>query len=166
MLGSDSDNGAEFINGTLARYSALYHITLTRSRPHKKKDPAYVERKNWSVVLRMISYGRYEGSRAAAQMKSLYDHMRPYVNYFQPLMKMTTKKRLGGRLYKSMILPGRPISASSMCPGPPRRANQPCNGNPCPSTGPRSYATSSSFKNSSGGSPRVRSIHEATNHSW
>jgi len=100
MLGLDSDNGAEFINGTLARYCALYHITFTRSRPYKKNDQPYVEQKNWSVVRQMVGYDRYEGPRAARQMEALYDHLRPYVNYFQPLMKMTTKKRIGSRLYK------------------------------------------------------------------
>lgn len=100
MLGLDSDNGAEFINGTLARYCALHHITFTRSRPYKKNDQPYVEQKNWTVVRQMVGYDRYEGPRAAAQMQTLYDHLRPYVNYFQPLMKMTTKKRIGSRLYK------------------------------------------------------------------
>jgi Integrase core domain len=100
MLGLDSDNGAEFINGTLARYCALHHITFTRSRPYKKNDQPYVEQKNWSVVRQMVGYDRYEGPRAARQMQTLYDHLRPYVNYFQPLMKMTTKRRIGSRLYK------------------------------------------------------------------
>lgn len=100
MLGLDSDNGAEFINGTLARYCALHHITFTRSRPYKKNDQPYVEQKNWSVVRQMVGYERYEGPRAARQMQRLYDQLRTYVNYFQPLMKMTTKKRIGSRLYK------------------------------------------------------------------
>jgi hypothetical protein len=100
MLGLDSDNGAEFINGTLARYCTLHHITFTRSRPYKKNDQPYVEQKNWSVVRRMVGYDRYEGPRAARQMEVLYDYLRPYVNYFQPLMKITAKKRIGSHLYK------------------------------------------------------------------
>lgn len=100
MLGLDSDNGAEFINGTLTRYCALHHITFTRSRPYKKNDQPYVEQKNWSVVRQMVGYERYEGPRAARQMQTLYDQLRTYVNYFQPLMKMTNKKRIGSRLYK------------------------------------------------------------------
>jgi hypothetical protein len=100
MLGLDSDNGAEFINGTLARYCALHHITFTRSRPYKKNDQPYVEQKNWSVVRRMVGYHRYEGPRATRQMQNLYDHLRPFVNHFQPLMKMIAKNRIGSRLYK------------------------------------------------------------------
>jgi len=100
MLGLDSDNGSEFINGTLARYCSLHHITFTRSRPYKKNDQAYVEQKNWSVIRQMVGYDRFEGPRAARQMQALYEQLRPYVNYFQPLMKMTTKKRIGSHLYK------------------------------------------------------------------
>jgi hypothetical protein len=100
LLGLDSDNGSEFINGTLVRYCALHHITFTRSRPYQKNDQPYVEQKNWSVVRQMVGYDRYEGPRATRQMQTLYDHLRPYVNYFQPLMKMTTKKRIGSRVYK------------------------------------------------------------------
>ena len=100
MLGLDSDNGSEFINGTLARYCAQHRITFTRSRPYKKNDQPYVEQKNWSVVRQMVGYDSYEGPRAARHMQTLYDHLRPYVNYFQPLMKMTAKKRIGSRLYK------------------------------------------------------------------
>jgi len=100
MLGLDSDNGSEFINGTLARYCVQHHITFTRSRPYKKNDQPYVEQKNWTVVRQMIGYDRYEGAQAAQCMQTLYDDLRPYVNCFQPLMKMTAKKRVGSRLRK------------------------------------------------------------------
>ena len=33
-------------------------------------------------------------------MQSLYNYLRPNVSYFQPLMKMTAKKRVGSRLHK------------------------------------------------------------------
>jgi hypothetical protein len=100
MLGLDSDNGSEFINATLARYCIQHHITFTRSRPYKKNDQPFVEQKNWSVVRRMVGYDRYEGPLAAQRMQSLYNYLRPNVSYFQPLMKMTAKKRVGSRLHK------------------------------------------------------------------
>lgn len=100
MLGLDSDNGSEFINDTLLRYCIKHHITFTRSRPYKKNDQAFVEQKNWSVVRQMVGYDRYEGPLATKRMQALYEKLRPYVNYFQPLMKMTAKKRVGSRVHK------------------------------------------------------------------
>jgi hypothetical protein len=100
LLGLDSDNGSEFINANLARYCAQHHITFTRSRPYKKNDQSYVEQKNWTVVRQMVGYARYEGAKATQCLQTLYDNVRPYVNCFQPLMKMTSKKRVGSRLRK------------------------------------------------------------------
>jgi len=64
MLGLDSDNGGEFINGHLYNYSRREKITFTRSRPYKKNDSCHVEQKNWSLVRRLVGYDRYS-SRAA-----------------------------------------------------------------------------------------------------
>jgi len=100
MLGLDSDNGSEFINANLARYCVQHHITFTRSRPYKKNDQPYVEQKNWTVVRQMVGYDRYEGAKATQCLQTLYDDLHPYVNCFQPLMKMTAKKRVGSRLRK------------------------------------------------------------------
>lgn len=52
LLGIDSDNGSEFINGHLQHYCEDEHITFTRSRPYRKNDNCYVEQKNYSVVPR------------------------------------------------------------------------------------------------------------------
>ncbi|MDI6867973.1 MAG: transposase family protein [Coprothermobacterota bacterium] len=38
LLGIDSDNGAEFINAHLMRYSKEYKITFTRSRKYRKDE--------------------------------------------------------------------------------------------------------------------------------
>ncbi len=63
LLGLDSDNGAEFINDELVRYCADEHLTFTRGRVGRKNDNPFVEQKNWSVVRRLIGYGRYETQR-------------------------------------------------------------------------------------------------------
>ena len=60
LLGIDSDNDSACINDNLYRYCMKEEITFTRSRPYKKNDQAHVEQKNWSVVRRLIGYGRYE----------------------------------------------------------------------------------------------------------
>ncbi|MFM0514983.1 hypothetical protein [Paraburkholderia sp. RL17-373-BIF-A] len=36
-------------------------IELTRSRPYKKNDQAWVEQKNGSIVRRLVRYGKLRG---------------------------------------------------------------------------------------------------------
>lgn len=100
LLGIDSDNGAEFINNHLKRYCEREHITFTRSRPYKKNDQAHVEGKNWTVVRRFLGYGRYEGDVARVEINALYQDIRLYVNFFQPVMKLVGKTRLDGKVRK------------------------------------------------------------------
>ena len=118
LLGLDSDNGGEFINDNLARYCKREGISFTRSRPYKKNDQAYVEQKNWTVVRQMVGYDRYEGPQAGAQLEALYDVLRPYVNFLQPAMKLTSKERFG-KVAKNIMSPGHALRA---CPGCTRGA--------------------------------------------
>jgi len=98
MLGLDSDNGSEFINQHLYTYCRRERITFTRSRSYKKNDSCYVEQKNWSVVRRLVGYDR---SRAALEtLNRLYDLLRLYANFFQPVMKLVTKTRQGAKVHK------------------------------------------------------------------
>lgn len=100
LLGLDSDNGAEFINANMLHYCREEGITFTRSRPYKKNDQAYVEQKNWIVVRQVVGYDRYEGPQAVEHMDTLYQVLRLYVNFFQPVRKLTSKKRIGHRVTK------------------------------------------------------------------
>lgn len=100
LLGIDSDNGSEFINDTLYRYCLAEHITFTRSRPYKKNDQAHVEQKNWSVVRHTVGYDRLETAEELAVLESLYDDLRLYVNYFQPVLKLVGKERVDGKTIK------------------------------------------------------------------
>ena len=100
LLGLDSDNGSEFINHHLFAYCQRKTITFTRSRPYKKNDSAHVEQKNWSVVRRLVGYDRYTSKAALEQLNRLYDCLRLYVNFFQPVMKLQRKTRHGARVHK------------------------------------------------------------------
>lgn len=100
LLGIDSDNGSEFINDTLYRYCLQEEITFTRSRPYKKNDQAHVEQKNWSVVRRLIGYDRYETKEELALLKAIYQDHRLYVNFFQPVLKLIEKQRIGSKVIK------------------------------------------------------------------
>nr|CAA9278991.1 Mobile element protein [uncultured Armatimonadetes bacterium] len=93
LLGIDSDNGSEFLNEHLVRFCAREQITFTRGRPYWKNDQAHVEQKNWSVVRRLVGYGRYESEAALAQLNRVYDELRPWTNCWQPTLKLIAKVR-------------------------------------------------------------------------
>jgi hypothetical protein len=95
LRGLDSDNGSEFINNELWRYCEREHITFTRSRAGRKNDNCFVEQKNWSVVRRLVGYGRYDTARQVALLNRLYGYYRLYVNFFLPVMKLKEKVRDG-----------------------------------------------------------------------
>lgn len=100
LLGLDSDNGAEFINEELVRYCEKEQLTFTRGRVGRKNDNPFVEQKNWSVVRRLVGYGRYETQRQVNQLNALYAVYRLYVNHFLPVQKLMAKVRAGSRVKK------------------------------------------------------------------
>lgn len=100
LRGLDSDNGSEFINDQLLRYCAQEGITFTRSRPYRKNDNCFVEQKNWPVVRQMVGYGRYDTPAELAILSELYSHLRLYVNFFQPQMRLVEKTRRGAKVTK------------------------------------------------------------------
>ena len=100
LRGLDSDNGSEFINANLLRYCQQEQITFTRSRPYQKNDQAHVEQKNWSIVRQLVGYDRYEGLVAYRKLDALYEVLHWYINCFQPVMKLTTKQRVGSKVKK------------------------------------------------------------------
>ena len=100
LLGIDSDNGSEFINDMLFRYCQYQKITFTRSRPYKKNDQAHVEQKNWSVVRRLIGYDRLEAQAQCSLLQSIYQDLRLYSNFFQPVLKLISKERMDKKTIK------------------------------------------------------------------
>ena len=100
LLGIDSDNGAEFINDLLYRYCLDKKITFTRSRPYKKNDQAHVEQKNWSIVRRTIGYDRMESDEEHELLESIYKDLRLYINFFQPVLKLMGKERIGNKVIR------------------------------------------------------------------
>jgi hypothetical protein len=105
IRGLDIDNGGEFLNETLVTYCVSQGIELTRSRPYRKNDQAWVEQKNGSVVRRLVGYRRLEGTAAAAILARLYTASRLFVNFFQPAFKLKEKFRVGGRHVKEQEVP-------------------------------------------------------------
>ena len=100
LLGLDSDNGSEFINQHLYNYCRREGITFTRSRSYKKNDSCHVEQKNWSIVRRLIGYDRYNSRDALEALNRIYNLLRLYINFFQPVMKLVSKTRHGAKVHK------------------------------------------------------------------
>lgn len=100
LLGIDSDNGSEFINDLLYRYCLDEKITFTRSRPYQKNDQAHVEQKNWSVVRHVVGYDRLESDEQYALLESIHKDLRLYVNFFQPVLKLIGKERIGNKVIR------------------------------------------------------------------
>lgn len=99
LCGIDSDNGTEFINGTLKRYADNMKITFTRSRPYKKNDNAHIEQKNFTHVRKVIGYLRLDTKEQQAMLNDLYrNELRLYINFFQPSQKLIKKERHGSKI--------------------------------------------------------------------
>ena len=97
--GIDSDNGPEFINQILYNYCQREKLEFTRSREYKKNDNAYIEQKNWTHVRKVFGYLRYDTYEEMAIMNDLYhNELRLYKNFFQPVMKLKSKERVGGKV--------------------------------------------------------------------
>ncbi len=100
LLGLDTDNGSEFLNYALFNYCHRQSITFTRSRPYKKNDQCYVEQKNGAIVRKFIGYDRFEGLEPCRLLTELYSHLRLYINFYQPCLKLIEKKRMGARVIR------------------------------------------------------------------
>lgn len=100
LLGIDSDNGTEFINWLLKRYCDEKQITFTRIRPYRKNDNCFVEQKNFTVFRRFLGYARYDTPEQLGIIREILKLVEPYVNFFQPSMKLTQKERVGAKTKK------------------------------------------------------------------
>jgi len=107
--GIDSDNGPEFINQLLYKYCQREKLEFTKSRDNKKNDSAYIEEKNWTHVRKVFGYLRYDTYEEMAIMNDLYhNELRLYKNFFQPVMKLVSKERVGGKIKRKYEAPKTP----------------------------------------------------------
>jgi len=96
------DNGSEFFNDHLIRYFGedITGLSLSRSRPYHKNDNRIVEQKNSTLVRAYIGYERLDSRAECDALNELYDQMWLYYNLFQPVMHMTNKEVISGRLQR------------------------------------------------------------------
>jgi len=118
----DVDNGSEFVNESLINYCLSHGIELTRSRPYRKNDQAWIEQKNGAVVRKLLGYRRFQGIAAAQAITRLYGASRLFVNFFQPSFKLAEKHREGAHVSKRYHPPQTPCDRLLQAEGLPEAA--------------------------------------------
>lgn len=95
------DNGGNILNIHVYKYAMDEGIDMSRSRPYKKNDNCFVEQKNSTHVRQVVGYLRYDTEEERAIMSDLYrNELRLFKNFFQPVMKLKEKVRIGGKIHK------------------------------------------------------------------
>jgi hypothetical protein len=103
-----SDNGSEFINTHLVTWCRAEGIRFTRGRPYRKNDQAWVEQRNGLAVRRLVGYDRYSSRAAFAVLQRLYALLRLQLNFFRPVRKLLSKRRVGSKVVKRYDAPQTP----------------------------------------------------------
>jgi hypothetical protein len=102
------DNDTGLINQLLWNYCEKAKIKMSRSRPYKKNDNAWVEQRNWTHVRKVVGYSRLESPAELAVLNELYEKLRLYKNFFQPSLKLKEKIREGGKIRRKYDEPRTP----------------------------------------------------------
>ena len=92
------DNDSVMINDLLWDWCRERRIRMSRSRPYKKNDNAWIEQKNWTHVRKVVGYRRYDTTSELKLLNEIYAVARLYRNFFQPAIKLREKTRVGGRI--------------------------------------------------------------------
>jgi hypothetical protein len=85
IVGFHSDNGSEYINGSVAKMLNRLLVTeFTKSRANRSTDNAQVEGKNGAVVRKLIGYGPIPSEHAEELQKFYTANLNPYLNFHRP----------------------------------------------------------------------------------
>lgn len=94
------DNDSALLSELLWQYCRKRRIAMSRSRPYEKNDNAWVEQKNWTHVRKLVGYRRYNTAAEQELLRELYRCWADYQNFFQPMMKLKQKTRVGGKVHR------------------------------------------------------------------
>lgn len=104
-----TDNGTEFINDTVWQYAQKNKLDFSRSRPYAKNDNCFVEQKNGTHVRKIVGYHRYDTREECDILRGLYrNDLRLYKNFFQPIIPLVSKERIGGHIRRTYGTPKTP----------------------------------------------------------
>ena len=70
---------------------------MSRSRPNRKNDNAYVEERNGHVVRKYVGYLRLDCPEAVEALNNLYGVLCPYLNHFIASRKCLEKIKVGSK---------------------------------------------------------------------
>lgn len=102
------DNDSGLVNDLLWGYCRGAGIRMSRSRPYRKNDNAWVEQRNWTHVRKQVGYQRLDTTAELRVLRELYESLRLYKNFFQPTMKLVAKTRVGGKIHRKYDEPRTP----------------------------------------------------------
>jgi hypothetical protein len=93
------DNGTNLLNYVIYAYVEKEKLKYSRSRPYHKNDNCFIEQKNSTHIRQVIGYLRYDTQEELDCLNNLYrNELRLYKNFFQPVIKLIKKERIGGRV--------------------------------------------------------------------
>lgn len=102
------DNDSALVNDLLWDWCREQKIRLSRSRPYKKNDNAWVEQKNWTHVRKVVGYRRFDNTTELQLLNEIYSVLRLYKNFFLPTIKLASKTRVDGRIKRTYDAPRTP----------------------------------------------------------
>jgi len=102
------DNDSALVNDLLWDWCREQRIRLSRSRPYKKNDNAWVEQKNWTHVRKVVGYRRFDNTTELRLLNEIYGVLRLYKNFFLPTIKLASKTRVDGRIKRTYDAPRTP----------------------------------------------------------
>ena len=118
-LHDHSDTGSEFINWNTLEWNESTNVKLTRSRPSRKNDNAYVEERNGHIVRKYVGYLRLDCPQAVVALNKLYVVLNVYTNHFISSRRTIDTVREGSkykRTYEKARTPYQRVLAHKLIP--------------------------------------------------
>jgi len=84
IINFHSDNGGEFINGTIAKILNRLLAEQTKSRSGRTNDNALIESKNGSVIRKHMGYSHIDRAFAPLIDRFYLEHFNAYLNFHRP----------------------------------------------------------------------------------
>lgn len=103
-----TDNDSALVNDLLWDWSQEQKIRLSRSRPYKKNDNAWVEQKNWTHVRKIVGYRRFDTTTELRLLNEIYVVLRLYKNFCLPTIRLKSKMRVEGKIKREYDRPQTP----------------------------------------------------------
>jgi hypothetical protein len=93
------------VNDLLWDWAQQQKIRLSRSRPYKKNDNAWVEQKNWTHVRKIVGYRRFDTTSELRLLNEIYAVLRLYKNFCLPTIRLASKVRVEGKIKRKYDQP-------------------------------------------------------------